>query len=544
MKKYIQWLGRVVRAHWGALAGMMSCHVLLAACSVFFVYVSKKLVDVAISVHSSEDSLSDIWPWLYMMAGIVLFRILLNSSRTYLQTRTEIRLKNSLRKHLFDILLHLDSEGSRKHHTGDILSRIQEDVRVVSSALAVQIPNLLGTSIQFAAALAFLLYLDLRLAIIIVVIVPVGILVSRFITGRVRSLTSDIRNRDAKVQSHLQESIQHITLLQTLEYEETSSGELNDLQGELYLSELKRTRFSVISRIFVALAFQAGYVVSFMWGVLGISQGSVTYGMMTAFLQLVGQIQRPLLDMSSQIPSIIHATASVDRIMELEALPCEEYSEPVFLKDVAGISVEELSFSYPDASEAVLDGFSYDFKPGSRTAIVGPTGVGKSTLIRLLLALLKPKKGKVSVYNSSERYPVSASTRCNLIYVPQGNSLFSGSVRENLLMGNPEATQEQMCEALKTAAADFVLQHPDGLDMQCFEAGGGISEGQAQRIAIARALLRPGSILLLDEFSSALDADTEVMLMERLTDALSSHTMIFITHRDKIIDYCGDVVRL
>ena len=544
MKKYIQWLGRVVRAHWGALAGMMSCHVLLAACSVFFVYVSKKLVDVAISVHSSDASLSDIWPWLYMMAGIVLFRILLNSCRTYLQTRTEIRLKNSLRKHLFDILLHLDSEGSRKHHTGDILSRIQEDVRVVSSALAVQIPNLLGTSIQFAAALAFLLYLDLRLAVIIVVIVPVGMLVSRFITGRVRSLTSDIRNRDAKVQSHLQESIQHITLLQTLEYEETSSGELNDLQGELYLSELKRTRFSVISRIFVALAFQAGYVVSFMWGVLGISQGSVTYGMMTAFLQLVGQIQRPLLDMSSQIPSIIHATASVDRIMELEALPCEEYSEPVFLKDVAGISVEELSFSYPDASEAVLDGFSYDFKPGSRTAIVGPTGVGKSTLIRLLLALLKPKKGKVSVYNSSERYPVSASTRCNLIYVPQGNSLFSGSVRENLLMGNPEATQEQMCEALKTAAADFVLQHPDGLDMQCFEAGGGLSEGQAQRIAIARALLRPGSILLLDEFSSALDADTEVMLMERLTDALSSHTMIFITHRDKIIDYCGDVVRL
>ena len=294
----------------------------------------------------------------------------------------------------------------------------------------------------------------------------------------------------------------------------------------------------------MALAFQAGYVVSFMWGVLGISQGSVTYGMMTAFLQLVGQIQRPLLDMSSQIPSIIHATASVDRIMELEALPCEEYSEPVFLKDVAGISVEELSFSYPDASEAVLDGFSYDFKPGSRTAIVGPTGVGKSTLIRLLLALLKPKKGKVSVYNSSERYPVSASTRCNLVYVPQGNSLFSGSVRENLLMGNPEATQEQMCEALKTAAADFVLQHPDGLDMQCFEAGGGLSEGQAQRIAIARALLRPGSILLLDEFSSALDAETESTLLERLTSELPDHTMIFITHRDRIIDFCDSVLRL
>ena len=175
---------------------------------------------------------------------------------------------------------------------------------------------------------------------------------------------------------------------------------------------------------------------------------------------------------------------------------------------------------------------------------MGPTGAGKSTLIRLLLSLLKPHNGTIMIYSGDTVESVSPATRCNLVYVPQGNSLFSGTIRDNLLMGNPEATEQQMRDALHTAAADFVLELPSGIDTQCFEAGGGLSEGQAQRIAIARALLRPGSILLLDEFSSALDAETEITLMQRLTASLPDHTMIFITHRDKIIDYCTSVLRL
>lgn len=544
MKKYILWFIRAIRPQSGNMLIMLLCHLLLAACSVCFVYISKKLVDIAVSVYNDGAPVESVWKWFLMMVAVVLTRILLNAWRSYVQTKTEIRLKNGLRTHLFEILLRLQNDGNRKHHSGDILNRVQEDVRVVSSAVAAYVPNFIGAVLQFVAAMIFLSCLDIRLALVIVVVLPVGMLVGRFITSRIRNLTLDIRSRDSKVQSHLQESIQHITLLQTLEYEEISSGELTDLQNKLYSSEIRRTRFSVISRIFVALAFQAGYAVAFMWGVIGISHGTVTYGVMTAFLQLVGQIQRPLLDMSSQLPSIIHSTASIDRIMELESLPCEDYTEPVMLSGVAGIRIENISFSYPDSTVPVLEDFSHDFKPGSRTAIVGPTGVGKSTLIRLLLALLKPQKGEVSLYTSDDKLTVSPSTRCNLVYVPQGNSLFSGTVKDNLLMGNPEATDEQLRNALYTAAAEFVLEHPDGLQMQCFEAGGGLSEGQAQRIAIARALLRPGSVLLLDEFSSALDAQTEVLLMERLTAALSDHTMIFITHREKIVDYCIDVVRI
>lgn len=542
--KYLKWFLKTARPYGLRLAFTMLCHILIAGCAVGFVYVSKKLVDIAVAALNGQDAGNALLVWGSAMAGIALMRILLNAVRTYLQTTTEIKLKNRLRKRLFNILLHLQNDGGTRHHSGDVLNRIQEDVRVVASSFAVSLPNLLGTALQFAAAFVFLLLLDVRLALVIIVVVPLGMLVGKYITGRVRHLTHDIRKNDSQVQSHLQESIQHLSVIQSLEYVDASSAALDGLQGNLYGSELRRTRFSVVSRGFMSLALQAGHVIAFIWGVSGISRGTVTYGMMTAFLQLIGQIQRPLVEMSSQLPAIIHSTASIDRLMELESLPREEVAEPQLLEGVVGVRMSDVSFAYPDAGENVLTDFSYDFKPGTRTAIVGPTGVGKSTLIKLLLSLLKPAKGSIEVYNAEDSAAVSPATRSNLVYVPQGNTLFSGTVKDNLLMGNPEASDSQLEEVLHTSAADFVFSLPNGIDTQCFEAGAGLSEGQAQRIAIARALLRPGSILLLDEFSSALDAATETQLMERLTSRLPHHTMIFITHRERIIDYCDSILRL
>lgn len=550
--KQIRWILKTIRPFWMQVTAMMLCHIAVAACAVAFVYVSKVMVDNATAMFAAQaagaaETVGTIWTnlgkWACAMIGIVVFRILLNSLRSYIQTKTDVKLRNRLRSRMFDQLLNTRHENSASLHTGDLVNRVFEDVRVVASAVSVSLPNTIGSCIQFAAALIFLLILDLRLAIVIAVILPVGIIGGKYITYRLRSLTHNIRNSDSKVQVHIQESIQHKTVIQTMDYVDNSSSELIDLQSDLYGNELKRVRFSIAARIIMALCMSGGHAIVFLWGVFGISTGAVTYGMMTAFLQLVSQLQRPLLEMSSSVPSLIHAIASVDRIIEIEEIPRDKADEARHLAGVPGIKIENVTYAYPESDTEIFTDFSHNFLPGSRTAIVGPTGIGKSTLIRLLLALLTPKKGSITIYDNEE-IPISASTRCNLVYVPQGNSLFSGTIRENLQMGDPQATDEKMWWALETSAADFVKELPSGLDAPCFEAGVGLSEGQAQRVAIARALLRPGKVLLLDEFSSALDTQTEDILMERLTKALPDRTMIFITHRERIIEFCDSVLRL
>lgn len=550
--KQIRWILRTIRPFWMQVAAMMLCHIAVAACAIAFVYVSKVMVDNATAMFAAQaagaaETVGTIWTnlgkWACAMIGIVVFRILLNSLRSYIQTKTDVKLRNRLRSRMFDQLLNTRHENSASLHTGDLVNRVFEDVRVVASAVSVSLPNTIGSCIQFAAALIFLLILDLRLAIVIAVILPVGIIGGKYITYRLRSLTHNIRNSDSKVQVHIQESIQHKTVIQTMDYVDNSSSELIDLQSDLYGNELKRVRFSIAARIIMALCMSGGHAIVFLWGVFGISTGAVTYGMMTAFLQLVSQLQRPLLEMSSSVPALIHAIASVDRIIEIEEIPRDKADEARHLAGVPGIKIENVTYAYPESDTEIFTDFSHNFLPGSRTAIVGPTGIGKSTLIRLLLALLTPKKGSITIYDNEE-IPISASTRCNLVYVPQGNSLFSGTIRENLQMGDPQATDEKMWWALETSAADFVKELPSGLDSPCFEAGVGLSEGQAQRVAIARALLRPGKVLLLDEFSSALDTQTEDILMERLTKALPDRTMIFITHRERIIEFCDSVLRL
>lgn len=546
MLKYVKWFFReIARFRWTFVAVLLF-QVVGVAISLFYVWLSKDLVDTAVDHFNGDLQRQRIISLAIVFAVVSLARPILTAIKSYLQSRMAVNMTNSLRQRLFDEMLKAAGDVGRKYHSGDMINRMESDVSAVTNAFCAAVPNLCWAVLQFAAAFACVLYVDLRLSLILVVLLPIAAPAGKFIMKKVRKLTLRIKSSDSKIQSHIQESIQHHTLLRTLEYTDDSSQMLGKLQDENYSRNLKRISFSIIARVLMSLAFTLGYLVAFLWGVKGLSTGVVTYGVMTAILQLVGQLQRPLLQASENLPSLLHCTASIDRLMELEDLPKEEAKDAVMLGAPAGVRVLDLSFRYPDGEEEVIDNLSFDFKPGSRVAITGRTGIGKTTLLKLILALTRPTAGKIELYDSESSVPVSGQTRCNFAYIPQGNTLFSGTVRENLLMGDRNADEERMKEVLHLAAADFVLDLPEGLDTVCSEAGGGLSEGQAQRIAVARGLLRPGSILLLDEFSSALDPVTEAEMLSRLTakDGLcAGKTMIFITHRESILNFCDSELK-
>ena len=546
MQRYVKWFFReIARFRWTFVAVLLF-QVVGVAISLFYVWLSKDLVDTAVEHFQGDLQRQRIISLAIIFTLVSLSRPILTAIKSYLQSRMAVSMTNSLRQRLFDEMLKTEVDVGRKYHSGDMINRMESDVSAVTNAFCAAVPNLFWAGLQFAAAFACVLYVDLRLSLILVVLLPIAAPAGKFIMKKVRQLTLRIKSSDSRIQSHIQESIQHHTLLRTLEYTDGSSQMLGELQDENYSRNLKRIGFSIIARVLMSLAFTLGYLVAFLWGVRGLSTGVVTYGVMTAILQLVGQLQRPLLQASENLPSLLHCTASIDRLMELEDLPKEEAEDSLMLGAPAGVRVRNLSFQYPDGEEKVIDNLSFDFKPGSRIAITGRTGIGKTTLLKLILALSRPTSGSIELYDSETSVPVSVKTRCNFAYIPQGNTLFSGTVRENLLMGDRNADEERMKEVLHLAAADFVMDLPEGLDTICSEAGGGLSEGQAQRIAVARGLLRPGSIVLLDEFSSALDPATEEEMLSRLTakDGLcAGKTMIFITHRESILNFCDSELK-
>lgn len=517
-----------------ALIGIIS-----VACSLGFVYLSKNAIDIATGIRSGV-----LFHYAIGMAALMIIEIALHATDNWIVNTLGVKTQNNLRARLFAQLMQSEWQGKDRHHSGDILNRLVQDLNAVVTAITSSLPFLVITAVQFVASFCFLYSMDRMLAIVLILILPFFALLSRLYVHRMRRMTSAIRESDSRIHSVMQESLQHKMVVKTLEQEAEMKRKLNLLHDRLHSEVIARTRFSLLSRSLVSTGFSAGYLTAFLWGVFRIQGGIISFGVMTAFLQLVGRIQRPLSDLARLIPTLVSALTATERLMELEELPSEDTNIPIKLDGTVGIQFDNVSFTYADGSDPVLSRLTTDFPPGSMTAILGETGVGKTTLIRLILALVRPTQGSILLYNDKQQIEASPHTRVNLVYVPQGNTLFSGTIRDNLLLGAPEATDEELWHALDMACADFVEQLPDKLDTLCSEQGGGLSEGQAQRIAIARSLLRPGSVLLLDEATSALDPDTEQHFLEKISAGQHGKTIIFITHRHSVLSYCDRVLRI
>lgn len=527
------WRGNRLQAALNAVVGLLSVGVSLTQ-----VWAVKHAIDVA-----SGDEQGNIYMAVAFMGVLILIDFALNISGIWIRNLLGIKAQNRMQQRVLDRILRSEWRGKESRHSGDVLNRLEFDVTNVVNFLTETLPSALSVLAMFIGAFSYLASMEWRLAVLVAAMVPLFVLVSKIYIRQMRGLTRQVRDSDSKVQAFMQEITQNRMLVKTLESGGFMINRLENTQSELRRNVVRRTSFSVFSNFILNFGFTLGYLVAFLWAAVRMSAGTLSFGGMTAFLQLVSKIQGPARSLTKLVPAFVSVFTAAERLMELEEDPLEEQGDPIMLDAPCGVRLDNVSYAYQDGETNVIDNLSFDFRPGCCTAILGETGAGKTTLVRMLLALLQPQSGSLHIYNNVEERQLTPRLRANFVYVPQGNTLLSGTIRENLCLGKHNATDEEMREALIKSCAEFVFDLPDGLDTACAEKGGGLSEGQAQRICIARALLRNRSVMLFDEATSALDPDTERRLLKNI---LASHdkTIIFITHRLAVVDYCDDVLRV
>ena len=550
VRQLLRWLWRVLRGNRRQVVLNATLGLMGVACSLLMVWAMQRAIDTAAGVRPGS-----IYWRVALMGVIIACEFALNISKVWIKNILGVKAQNRMQQQMLDRLLRAEWRGKDRYHSGDIINRLEQDVQTVVSFVTETLPTTLSTVTLFVGAFFYLLQMDVWLACITVAILPMFILVSRIYVAQMRKYTRRVRNSDSQVQSLLTETVQNRMLIKTLEAGDRMVDRLGDTQTVLREHVRQRTKFSIVSNLFVNGGFSLGYLVAFLWGAVRMSAHTITFGQMTAFLQLVFRIQGPARDLTRLAPAFVSVFTAAERLMELEEAPQEQQGEGVLLPSPCGVRLTDVTYAYEDADQPVLNRLSFDFRPGTCTAVLGETGAGKTTLVRLMLALIRPQQGTVDIYSGqsgdsrnigdsgTSTCAISPRHRCNFVYVPQGNTLLSGTIRDNLLMGCPDATDDDLWRVLRLVCGDFVATLPQGLDTVCTEAGGGLSEGQAQRIAIARALLRNRSIMLFDEATSALDPDTERQLLENILSDRSK-TVIFITHRPAVVDYCDQVLRV
>jgi ABC-type multidrug transport system fused ATPase/permease subunit len=537
--KYIAWLWLNSRGiRWQAVvrivAGMGQ-----VVLGLTMVWLSKRFIDDTIRVGTVDDVLQMVmWLVLTVVGGVALRQV-----GYWMSTTANIRQTNALRLRIFSSLFRRQLFSEQELHSGDVTSRLAKDIETVSQVTTDTLPQMVITMIQLSGAFLLMRWFDARLAWVLLLLTPLAVVFGKLIARKLRQMTLDIRQDESRIQMQVQEGMEYNAVLRSLGSEQWVTGRLDSMQQRLHGNVMRRTRFTVVARVIMGCAFGLGYLLAFVWGGLGLRNGTITFGVMTSFLQLVGMIQNPILQLLNMVPGVIHATASIDRLEELEGTDeirnekleirnCDyTEGEKLDVNHQGDVKFEDVSFRYATGDREILSHFTHEFKAGTKTAIMGETGIGKTTLFRLILGFVEPTEGRVEVGGE-------------LCFVPQGNTLMSGSIRYNLQLAKPEASDDELRAVLHTACADFVFDLADGLDTELGERGSGLSEGQAQRIAIARGLLRPGGILLLDEISSSLDEPTERELYRRLFAACPDKTMLFITHRPTVTEQCEEKVIL
>lgn len=509
---------------------------------------SKYLIDAVTGQDSGNIALIALF-----IVAMGLFSIGINAITTMISARINIKVNNEIQAEVFDKILVADWISMKEFHSGDLLNRLNGDVNTVASSILSWIPSLITRSAQFFGILTIILYYDPTMAVIALASAPVMLIVSKTLMKKMRDYNKRMRQVSSDVMSFNEESFQNIQSIKAFDLVGLFSKRLRDVQQNYKAVFLDYNKFSVYTSSFMSVVGMFVAYACFGWGVYRLWTGHITFGTMTLFVQLSGQLSSSFKSIVSLVPSAISATTSAGRIMEFFKIKDESDLEDDKAKLIQnntqgkGLSVvlDDVEFSYNE-NKTVFKHADVVANPGEIVALVGPSGEGKTTMIRLLLGLINTKSGNASIKDiNGVSCKISSATRRFFAYVPQGNTIFSGTIAENMRMVKQDATDAEIVEALKAACAyDFVNRLPDKINSKVGERGSGFSEGQAQRLSIARALLRKSPILLLDEATSALDVFTERQVLRNIMNMGYARTCIVTTHRPSVLTMCDKVYKI
>lgn len=510
---------------------------------------SKYLIDSVVS-HNNETIVKSA----VLAVGLGLTQMIVGAVISRIAAVVGTKISSEIRANVYEHITYSKWEDVRKYHSGDLLNRIEGDVGSVSSSIISYIPSFFTRSAQFFGCLIVVLYYDPTMAIFAFMSAPFLFVSSRISTKMVRKYNKESREMNGKILSFYSESIQN---LQTIKSFDLTKRYVEQMKINLQLYRkirLDHDRFSIIMTLCMSIIGLAVAYSCYGWGVYRLWQGAISYGTMTLFLQISGQLTSSFSSLVSLIPSAISIATASGRIMEITDLPLEEGKDNEKAEKMkksaneSGVTVccNDLTYTYPDGEKPVVRDISFSAAPGETIAFVGPSGEGKTTILRLILGLVEPDSGEMTMKTADgEIINVSESTRRFCSYVPQGNAIFSGTVADNLRIVRPEATDEELAEALKTADAwSFINELPEGMYTQISEKGVNFSEGQVQRMSIARAILRDAPVIVMDEATSALDASTEETVLANMMKAYPNRTRVITTHRPSMLQYCTRVYRI
>lgn len=536
MREQWSWGWSRTKGFHGRIMLFVSLEILCLSLSLSFVYWSKRAVDIA--TGEAAGALRNV---IYCIVFSIVVAILAGQLASWLKERIKIRMLAKLQDSLVLSQMSVPWKAVKRWHTGDLLVRINTDCKEVVQMLADTLPSLGVTVIRLLTSWGFLYLMDPLLAGMILAITPL-FLFSKIYYQRMRKLSRESKEAESHLGTTLQENLKQRLLIRSLNMAEVREATYRNAQKEVCALKDRQLRFTVLTQTILKSGFNGGYLIAFLWGVYRLHTGLISFGTLTAFLQLVARVQPPVLTVIAFVPAAIRCRTALERLMELEEGPREKEMKPLKIDFPHSLKLRTVSFRYEDRK--VIDGLDMEVYPGTPVAIAGATGKGKTTLIRLILALVECEEGEIYLKTEQGQVPVSVDTRINFSYVPQGNTLFCGTIRENLLMVDARISDEQLKKALELACADFVYSLPRGIDTWVGESGQGLSEGQAQRIAIARALLHNGSVWLLDEATSALDVVTAERVVKNLLTAGRDKILIFVTHDPRLMTVCPQIVRL